>query len=298
MSCTQCKIELNSENKVPKRNLCKPCYNKNKQESKPDLPEREGTCNKCGEFKTILKGKYECKECKNERERERRKKFTDEKKSEVSRKNQQYYFNHKEEVEKEEIVINENEPKTCSVCKKEKLVKDFYLHKSKGTIRAECKECAGKQRIEDYNNNKEAIIKQNTEYQEKKKKNDPAFKKQKEIQTKMYIAMSIWPRKREYKTKLTEYLGCDFKFIHAYIEGKFLDGMTWENRGSGENCWQLDHKIPQCEFDFNDEEEIKKCWNYKNLQPIWVKAHKQKRTSILTEEEIDELNNNNTPIIN
>ena len=33
----------------------RPCYNKKKQESKPDLPEREGTCNKCGE---LLLGGY------------------------------------------------------------------------------------------------------------------------------------------------------------------------------------------------------------------------------------------------
>ena len=74
--------------------------------------------------------------------------------------------------------------------------------------------------------------------------------------------------------------------------------MTWENRGNDENCWELDHKIPQCNFDFNDEEEIKKVGITKIFNQLWVKAHKKKRTSILTENEIDELNNNNTPIIN
>ena len=298
MSCTECNIHLTTENKVNKRKLCKPCYNKKKQASKPDLPEREGNCSRCGEFTTILKGKYQCRDCKNERERERKKKLPKEKKEELNKKERERYHNNKEKVRKEEIVINENDSKTCSVCKKEKLVKDFYLHKFKGTIRAECKECASKQRIENYNNNKDAIIKQTSEYKKKKMKNDPAFKKQKDIQAKMYKGLSIWPRKREHKTKMTEYLGCTFTYLHAYIEGKFLDGMTWENRGNGENCWELDHIIPQYKFDFNDEEEIKKCWNYKNLQPLWAKANKKKGTSILTEDKIDELNNNNTPIIN
>jgi hypothetical protein len=41
--------------------------------------------------------------------------------------------------------------------------------------------------------------------------------------------------------------------------------MTWKNQGS---YWHLDHKIPVNTFLFNDEEDLYKCFNYTNYQPL------------------------------
>lgn len=64
-----------------------------------------------------------------------------------------------------------------------------------------------------------------------------------------------------------KYIGCTLDELRKHIEGLFLPGMTWENYGTF--GWHVDHIIPQSSFDFSDEEQIKKCMNYKNLQPLW-----------------------------
>ena len=55
-------------------------------------------------------------------------------------------------------------------------------------------------------------------------------------------------------------------FLQCYLEGKFTEGMTWENHGK----WHIDHIKPCCSFNLEDEEEQKKCFHYTNLQPLWA----------------------------
>jgi hypothetical protein len=69
------------------------------------------------------------------------------------------------------------------------------------------------------------------------------------------------------QSKSIEYVGCTWEFLIGYLESKFLNGMNWQNMGA---VWHIDHKIPCRAFDFNDENQIKECFNYKNLQPLFV----------------------------
>jgi hypothetical protein len=48
--------------------------------------------------------------------------------------------------------------------------------------------------------------------------------------------------------------------------------MNLENYGD----WQLDHIKPIASFDLNDENELKKCFNYKNVQPLWKEDNQTK----------------------
>lgn len=43
--------------------------------------------------------------------------------------------------------------------------------------------------------------------------------------------------------------------------------MSWENHNQW--GWHIDHIIPCISFDLTNPKEIKKCFNYKNLQPLW-----------------------------
>ena len=62
-------------------------------------------------------------------------------------------------------------------------------------------------------------------------------------------------------------LGCSIAEFKSYLETKFEDGMSWENKGRG--GWHIDHIIPLSAFDLTDREQVKKACHYTNLQPLW-----------------------------
>lgn len=82
-------------------------------------------------------------------------------------------------------------------------------------------------------------------------------------------------------SKVSKYLGCSIGEFLRYIESNFQDGMTWENHGY--EGWHLDHKIPCSKFDLTKEEEIKKCFHYTNIQPLWKNQNLEKGSRVLKE---------------
>jgi hypothetical protein len=63
-----------------------------------------------------------------------------------------------------------------------------------------------------------------------------------------------------------ELLGCSIEFLKSHLEKKFKKGMSWSNYG----LWHVDH-IKQCHtFDLRKKNEQLKCFNYKNLRPLWA----------------------------
>ena len=67
--------------------------------------------------------------------------------------------------------------------------------------------------------------------------------------------------------------------IRKYIESKFLEGMTWKNYGEG---WHIDHIIPLCSFNLENESERREAFHYTNLQPLWAKDNLKKGSKIKT----------------
>ena len=61
-------------------------------------------------------------------------------------------------------------------------------------------------------------------------------------------------------------LGCTIKFLKQHLQSQFTKGMSWDNYGK----WHIDHKHPCVGFDLSKPEEQIKCFNYKNLQPLWA----------------------------
>ena len=69
-------------------------------------------------------------------------------------------------------------------------------------------------------------------------------------------------------------LGCTISELKFYMEGKFQDGMTWENWGA--NGWVIDHILPLACFNLSDREQFLKAVHYTNLQPLWAKDNLRK----------------------
>jgi len=62
-----------------------------------------------------------------------------------------------------------------------------------------------------------------------------------------------------------ELLGISNDDFIKYIESKFTRGMNWGNK----NLWHIDHIKPCSKFDLSNESELKQCFHYTNMQPIW-----------------------------
>lgn len=73
-------------------------------------------------------------------------------------------------------------------------------------------------------------------------------------------------------SRAMELLGCDLAFLRAYLEAKFVPGMTWENYGA----WHVDHVLPCARFNLADADEQRKCFHYTNLQPLWARDNLSK----------------------
>lgn len=69
-----------------------------------------------------------------------------------------------------------------------------------------------------------------------------------------------------------KYLGCDMKTFREYFEILFTEGMSWNKMGE----IHIDHRKPCSSFDLSKDEELKKCFHYTNLQPLWAKDNLSK----------------------
>ena len=59
-----------------------------------------------------------------------------------------------------------------------------------------------------------------------------------------------------------------------HLEKQFQPGMSWDNHGY--DGWHVDHIRPCASFDLTDEEQVRKCFHYTNLQPLWAKDNLRK----------------------
>lgn len=73
-------------------------------------------------------------------------------------------------------------------------------------------------------------------------------------------------------------VGYTFNELKKHLEKQFVNGMTWDNYGK----WHIDHKIPISVFNFTkpEDNDFKRCWALKNLQPLWAKENQLKGAKI------------------
>jgi len=85
----------------------------------------------------------------------------------------------------------------------------------------------------------------------------------------VYMALRSNKKGRHWETLV----GYTLDQLKKHLEKQFKAGMTWENYGKG--GWEIDHKIPQTAFNYEkpEDDDFKKCWALKNLQPLWAKEN-------------------------
>jgi predicted nucleic acid-binding Zn ribbon protein len=64
--------------------------------------------------------------------------------------------------------------------------------------------------------------------------------------------------------------------LKSHLEKQFRDGMSWDNYGE----WHIDHKIPVSAFNLMCDEDIKRCWSLKNLQPLFADENIRKSNKL------------------
>ncbi len=111
-----------------------------------------------------------------------------------------------------------------------------------------------------------------------KRNEDPTNKLIQNYRHRVYMLLKSNSYKKESKTK--NLLGCDGALLKQHLEKFFTEDMTWENYGK----WHVDHIVP-CDYfiknyDFNDLNIQKICFNYLNLQPMWGKENARKRSEV------------------
>lgn len=302
--CLKCKkeqpatTEYFSRNKTQKDKLaqvCKFCSNlnkrlyikrlKNREKSKIIIPIRK-RCPKCKKLRLSKKfyrtnsridglSDY-CKNCC--------KLNSDQKKHRKYYRLQKYQNNVDEEIaavrryqekmksrKDDEIPIPKR--KKCNKCKKIKSSNKFNKTRLQHDgLQTYCRECSVKlnqanranisaRNREYHRKNKERI----REYTKNREKNNPIIRIIHSLRNRISsILRSQNAVKSDHTIKL---LGCSALQFKKYLESKFLPGMTWDNYGKF--GWHVDHIKPLAAFNLLLPAEQRRCFNYKNSQPMW-----------------------------
>ena len=71
--------------------------------------------------------------------------------------------------------------------------------------------------------------------------------------------------------------GCSHSFFQRWIIHQLCGNMTIENYGL---LWQIDHCLPIASFNLLDEIDMKKCFNWINLRPMYSTENNSKNVKV------------------
>lgn len=121
--------------------------------------------------------------------------------------------------------------------------------------------------------NLERRRKQQREYNQNKRITDPVFLAKGRFRGR--LRKMLERKKFTRKSKTAQVIGCSWENLRAYIENKFVDGMTWDNR----HLWHIDHIVPLAFA--KTVEELESLCHYTNLQPLWASDNMSKGAKLL-----------------
>jgi hypothetical protein len=110
----------------------------------------------------------------------------------------------------------------------------------------------------------------------KRKLIDPGFRVQCNLRSR--LKELIGTAKRGGSSQINNLTGCSTQQLAKHLESQFKHGMSWDNYGV--DGWHVDHIIPCASFDHTDHKQIKHCWHWTNLRPLWAKDNISKSDTI------------------
>jgi len=198
------------------------------------------------------------------------------------------------------VIIDETITKVCRVCNNEKKLSEYRVtRKSSDNFNHICIECTPKGT---WNKEKEKASQKKYRMNNPEKMKDKYRKQGKNINRRVRdslnhrISEALFTKKVTKRNKTFEYVGCDIEFFRKWIEHQFIKDMSWENYGN----WHLDHVKPCCSFDLSKEDDVKKCFSWKNIQPLWANDNIIKNNKIdihLIESQKNKANNYENKLI-
>jgi hypothetical protein len=142
-------------------------------------------------------------------------------------------------------------------------IEKIKAYRNKPEIKEKC-------RISDkryYDKNRQKIIKKVGAYHEYKRSISDEYKVLTNLRCRLWNIL-FNTKLSGIRVKENEFIGCSKLELKTHLESKFKDGMMWSNYGI---CgWHIDHIKPCSKFEFNNIEDIKNCFHYTNLQPLWA----------------------------
>jgi len=103
-------------------------------------------------------------------------------------------------------------------------------------------------------------------------KNDPSHRVERNVRRSVLHGVRMSGKPKSGKT--TSIIGCSFAALRDHLESQFTEGMSWENYGL--HGWHIDHIIPVSSFNLADESQMRQCFHWSNMQPLWSKDNRRK----------------------
>ena len=251
LCCSKCGELKDPDRIVKNRNICKDCCNKKKKENyhnKVVDDTEQITCSVCNTAKIatlFIRNSKRCNDCNNNRRRKE--------------------YQEKEEVRlmKIEQVINYKKRKKA-IRDEVKLAEITTLEEEIGQDNTICKYCNE--------------VKAKTRFRHNRLKCKDCEREDPPGKLKRYVRARIHSCLDGKKTKHThEYLGCSPDEYLKWILNN-TKNFTLENYGQ---VWHIDHVIPLCRFDVQNEQECLIAFNWRNTMPLLAKENLAKNKKIL-----------------
>lgn len=166
--------------------------------------------------------------------------------------------------------------KTCTNCEEDIDVSLFTFHKSSGTYHNECNACR-KVKAKQYRDDNKEVVNEREKLRSARRNLDPQFRRAGSLRGRLNKCF----KKKSMHT--FEYLGMCADLFDEWLQfaiddNDFNEGLTLDNYGT---VWELDHVIPCALFNMTDEDEVKLCFHWSNIQPLRRDLNSGKRDKLI-----------------